>query len=180
MRTVFFSTLCAATLALSQAQAATPEAKALYDQSKAAAESAYKADIAQCRTLAGNAHDVCEAEAKARRVRADEDAEAQYKNTLAAYTRARMRIAEANFDLDKAKCGALGGNDRDVCIAQAKATRVAAEADAKADRKAFEARQDARDDKRTAEYKVALEKCDAFAGAVKDNCVSTAKAQYGK
>jgi hypothetical protein len=181
MNTVYLSALCAAALlASAAAPAATPEGKALYDQTRAAAAAAYKAEKAQCHSVAGNARDVCEAEAKARFVRADEDATAQYRNTLDANTRARMKISAANYDLDRAKCGALGGNDKDVCIQQAKATRVAAEADAKADQKAFEARQDARDDKRTAEYKVALEKCDAFAGAVKDNCVSTAKSQYGK
>ena len=35
-------------------------------------------------------------------------------------------------------------------------------------------------DKRDANYKVAIEKCDALAGAAKDACVSNAKAQYGK
>ncbi|RJG20479.1 hypothetical protein [Massilia cavernae] len=52
--------------------------------------------------------------------------------------------------------------------------------DARADRKTIEARNDARDNKRDAEYKVALEKCDAFAGAAKDNCVAAARTQYGK
>ena len=36
------------------------------------------------------------------------------------------------------------------------------------------------DAKRDAEYKVAIEKCDGFAGAAKDSCVSTAKVQFGK
>jgi hypothetical protein len=35
-------------------------------------------------------------------------------------------------------------------------------------------------DKRDADYKVAIEKCDALAGTAKDTCVSGAKAQYGK
>jgi len=35
-------------------------------------------------------------------------------------------------------------------------------------------------DKRDAEYKVAIEKCDALAGPAKETCVSNAKAQYGK
>jgi hypothetical protein len=91
-----------------------------------------------------------------------------------------MKIASANYDLDKVKCNALTGNDKDICVSQAKATRVAAESDAKADKKAIEARTDARDDKRDAEYKVAMEKCDAFAGAAKDGCVAAAKSQYGK
>ena len=160
--------------------AATPEAKAAYQQARDSAAATYKSARAQCDAIAGNPKAVCIAEAKAARVRAEAEATAFYKNTLKAYTQSRLRIADANYDLDKARCGALAGNDKDVCVQQARATLVAAQADAKADKKAIEARSDARDDKRTAEYKVALEKCDAFAGAAKDACVSTAKSQYGK
>ena len=163
-----------------QARAATPETKAAYEQAKDDAAAAYKSARAQCDAVTGNPKEVCVAEAKAARVRTEEEAYAFYKNTLKAYTGSRLKIASANYDVDKAKCGALAGNDKDVCIKQAKATLVAAQADAKADKKAIEARSDARDDKRTAEYKVALEKCDAFAGAAKDSCVSAAKSQYGK
>lgn len=157
-----------------------PGSKEQYALAKANAQSVYKAARAQCDSLAGNPKDICVAQATAQRVRAEEDATAQYKNTLEAYTRARMRIATANYNLDRARCGAVAGNARDVCLGQAKATRIAAEADARADRKAIEAREDARDEKRTAQYKVALEKCDAFAGTVKDNCVSAAKSAYGE
>ncbi len=164
-----------------QAEAAPgPEAKAVYAQSKDKAELDYKAARAKCDVIAGNPKDVCIAEAKAMRVRTEEEASALYRNTLKAYTQSRLRIASANYDLDKVKCAALTGNDNDVCVKQAKSTLIAAQADARADKKAIEARTDARDDKRDAEYKVAIEKCDAFAGAVKDSCVSTAKSQYGK
>jgi hypothetical protein len=162
------------------ALAAPNEAKAAYVQAKDSAAAAYKAARAQCDAITGNPKDVCVEEAKLARVRAEEEAGAYYKNTLKAYTRSRMKIAAATFDLDKAKCGGLAGNDKDVCVSQAKATLIATQADAKADKKAIEARSDARDDKRTAQYKVALEKCDAFAGAAKDSCVSTAKSQFGK
>lgn len=162
------------------AGAATNEAKAAYSQAKDSAAAAYKAARAQCDAITGNPKDVCVAEAKAARVRTEEEAGAYYKNTLKAYTASRMKIASANYDVDRAKCGALAGNDKDVCVSQAKATLVAAQADAKADKKAIEARSDAREDKRTADYKVAMEKCDAFAGAAKDSCVSTAKSQFGK
>jgi hypothetical protein len=162
------------------AQAATDEAKAAYKQARDGAAATYKAARAQCDAITGNPKDVCVEEAKAARVRAEEEAGAYYKNTLKAYTASRMKIASANYDVDKAKCGALAGNDKDVCVSQAKAALIAAQADAKADRKAIEARSDAREDKRTAEYKVAMEKCDAFAGAAKDSCVSTAKVQFGK
>jgi hypothetical protein len=162
------------------ASAATAEAKAAYVQAKDGATAAYKANRAKCDAITGAPKDVCVAEAKAARVRAEEEAGAYYKNTLKAYTSSRMKIADANYDLDKAKCGALAGNDRDVCVSQAKATLIAAQADAKADKRAIEARTDARDDKRAAQYKVAMEKCDAFAGAVKDSCVATAKLDFGK
>ena len=166
--------------ATAAATAAVPDAKTAYQRTRDMAAANYKAARARCDSLSGNPHDVCEAEAKAERVRTEEEAGAAYKNTLKAYTQARMRIADANHARDKARCGALAGNDRDVCIKQAKATLVAAQADATADRKMIEARSNAREDKLTAEYRVALEKCDAFAGAAKGQCVQTAKTAYGK
>ena len=172
--------LLAAALCCNGAASAATEAKAAYVQAKDTAGATYKAARARCNAIAGNPKDVCVEEAKAARVHAEEEAGAFYKNTLKAYTTSRMNIAAANYDLDKVKCGSLAGNDKDVCISQAKATLVAAKADAKADKRAIEARTDARDDKRTAEYKVAREKCDAFAGVPKDSCVTTAKSQYGK
>ena len=154
--------------------------KSAYNLARDTAAANYKSARAGCDAITGNPKDVCIAEAKAARVRTEEEANAYYENTLKAFTQSRMRIAAANFDRDKAKCGALTGNDKDVCISQAKATLISVQADAKADSKSIEARADARADKQTAAYKVALEKCDAFAGAVKDNCVSTAKIQFGK
>lgn len=162
------------------AQQAGPDAKERRQRTMDAAEAAFDTARARCDGVAGIPHEICVAEAKAARVRVEEEAEAAYKNTLAAYTQARMRIASAYYDRDKARCGALAGNDREVCLQQAKAYLVAARADARADRKTVEARLDARDEKIDADYRVALQKCDAFAGAVKDQCVGTARAAYGK
>ncbi|MES2019266.1 MAG: hypothetical protein V4484_22470 [Pseudomonadota bacterium] len=166
--------------AVSVAAAPSPEAKAALAQANDRADADYKAARARCDAITGNPRDVCLGEANAARVRTREEASALYQNTLKAFTKSRMNIADANYDLDKAKCGALAGNDKDVCLKQAKSTLIAAQADAKADKKAIEARADARADKRDAEYKVALEKCDAYAGAAKDSCVLTAHNQYGK
>jgi hypothetical protein len=160
--------------------AANPEAKAAYVTARDAAGATYKMARAKCDAITGNPKDQCVADAKAERVRAQEEAAASYENTVKAYTRARLRIASANYDRDKTRCAALTGNNKDVCVEQAKATLVAAQADAKADRKTIEARDEARDDKLTAAYRVALEKCDAFAGAAKDQCVGAAKTAYGK
>lgn len=159
---------------------AVPDAKTAYNTARDMAAATYKVARARCDAVTGNPRDVCIAEAKAERVRVEEEAGAAYKNTLKAYTQARMRIADANYDRDKARCGAVTGNPRDVCIKQAKATLITAQADATADRKMIEARSNAREDKLSAEYRVALEKCDAFAGAAKDQCVDAAKTAYGK
>ena len=91
----------------------------------------------------------------------------------------------------KEKCDDLSGNQKDVCVKEAKAAHVKATADAKVDRVAAEkhnaatektaaARRDAAEDKRDADYKVAIEKCDSLSGPAKDACVSGAKAKYGK
>jgi hypothetical protein len=74
----------------------------------------------------------------------------------------------------------MTGNEKDVCKAQAKAVLVAAEADARADQKSIEARNEARDDKMGAAYRVEMEKCDAYAGAAKDQCVTAAKTAFDK
>ena len=163
-----------------QVGAAPATGKAAYDLARDNAAAGYKNARAACDVITGNPKEVCIAEAKAARVRADEEANAYHENTLKAFTQSRMRIADANYDRDKAKCNALTGNEKDVCVSQAKATLISVQADAKADSKSMEARADARADKETAAYKVALEKCDAFAGAVKDSCVSAAKTQFGK
>ena len=166
--------------AAAHARAATPEAKLAYQQARDAAAANYKNARAQCSTVTGNPRDLCIAEAEAVRVRAEEEARAKYEDTVDAYTRARMRIASANYDRDKTRCEAMTGNDKDVCKEQAKATLISAQADAKADQKTIEARNQAREDKAAAAYRVAMEKCDAFAGAAKDQCVSAAKTEFGK
>ena len=159
--------------------AATPEAKAAYKAANEQAALNYKLAHAECEKITGNPKDVCIAEAKAVRAYDEAVAQAQYTNTLRAYTKARIKIADANYDVDLARCNALTGNDKDVCVKLAKSTKVAALADAKADKKVIEARSDAREAKRKAEYKVATEKCDALAGAAKDDCIKAAKTQFG-
>lgn len=66
----------------------------------------------------------------------------------------------------------------------ANANEIAAETSAKASSTAREqgadARKDAALDKRDANYAVTKEKCNAFAGDAKSNCLNEAKARFGK
>jgi len=144
------------------------------------AEMTFKSAKATCGSLAGNAKDVCVAEAKVQKAYAIAKTDGEYTNTAKAIYAGRKDVASAEYDLAKTKCGALAGNARDVCVKEAKAVEVRAQADAKAGTKISEARIDAADTKNTANYKVAIEKCDAFSGDAKDACVKEAKARFSK
>jgi hypothetical protein len=169
----------------------TPISKANYDQAVKDADAQYKVAKQACSSLSGNGKDICLAESKGRNSVAKADAEAAYKHTPKAREAARVAHAQAIYDAAVEKCDDLAGNTKDVCVKEAKAELVKGKSNAKVDRVASdtnreaattqaEARKDASADKREAEYKVAIEKCDALAGAAKDACVSSAKAQYGK
>ena len=172
--------ICAGALVFAgTAGAADKGDKATYEQAKASAKAAYDTDKHACDSMSGNAKDICVAEAKAKRVRVDENAEAAYKNTPKAREHATHEIAEADYNVAKERCDDKAGNEKDVCVKEAKAVMTRAQADAKASQKGTEARMDASKDKREAEYKVAAERCDAMSGDAKDSCVKAAKAKYG-
>jgi hypothetical protein len=169
----------------------TPMSKASYTQAVKDADAQYKIDKDACSSLSGNAKDICVAEAKGKASVAKAEAEAAYKHTPKARENARIAQAQANYNVAIEKCDDLAGNRKDVCVKEAKAELVKGKANAKVDRvaadtsheaatKQAEARKDASADKRDAEYKVAIEKCDALAGSAKDACVSNAKVQFGK
>lgn len=160
--------------------AAEPDAATTFKNVKIKAEADYKIAAEKCKVLKDNPKDICQAEAKAARVHSEENAYANYHNNLSARTSATKKIAEADYEVDEAKCKAMVGNDKDVCIKKAKSTKVAAIATVKADKKVIEARKDEAEDKRDAEYKVAIEKCDALTGNAKDACIASAKKKYGK
>jgi membrane-associated HD superfamily phosphohydrolase len=162
-----------------------------YAQAKKDADSQYKVDKEACASLSGNAKDICMAEAKGKDDVARAEAAAAYENTPKTRENARIAHAEATYKVNVEKCDDLAGNKKDVCVKEAKASLVRAKADAKVDRVALDTRKDsaskqseavkeANEDKRDADYKVAIEKCDALAGPAKDACIGNAKVQFGK
>jgi hypothetical protein len=171
--------------------AMTPMSKDSYAMAKKDAAAQYKIDKDACASLSANAKDICVAEAKGKENVAKAEAEAAYENTPKHREDARVARAQATYDVAKEKCDDLSGNPKDVCVTEAKAGLVKGKADAKVDRvaadtshdamiKQSDARKEASTDKRDAEFKVAVEKCDALAGPTKDACVGNAKAQFGK
>ncbi len=173
------------------AQASSTITKDAYTQTKKAADAQYKVDRQLCAALSGNAKDICMADAKGKNDVARAEAAAAYENTPKMRENARVAHAQASYNINVEKCDDLAGNPKDVCVKEAKASLVKAKADAKVDRvatdanhdaaiKQAEASKEANAEKRDAEYKVAIEKCDVLAGPAKDSCVGNAKVRYGK
>lgn len=191
MSKLLISLLAGAGIALAGAAQAAPISKDAYSAENDRISATYKADKDACSKMSGNAKDVCVEEAKAKEKIAKADNEAAYKNTEKARYDARMARAEANYSVSKEKCDDFSGNQKDVCVKEAKAAQVKAKANAKVAQvssdanqaaavKKDDARKDAMEDKRTAEYKVAVEKCDAMSGQAKSACVQEAKARFGR
>lgn len=86
------------------------------------------------------------------------------------------QAAADKYKADRAKCDKLKGNEKDVCVAQARAerTRTTAKADA-ASKDTSSARRQAQVDIAKAEYEVEKAKCDAMKGDAKDDCIKAAK-----
>jgi hypothetical protein len=106
------------------------------------------------------------------------------------YTAAK-KASDDQYNINKVACKSLFGNAKDICLKEAKAALVRAKADAKVDgvavdarqlavEKATEARMEDNDDKRDAEYSLAVERCGSLEGAAKDACLGNAKLRYGK
>jgi hypothetical protein len=162
------------------ASAATADAGATYKAAKESASAMYKMERAKCDAMEKTTKNICIAEAKAAEKRSKAEAEAEYKNTPKARMNARVAAVDADYAVAKEKCNAQSGNPKDVCIKEAEAMHTKAIVDIKSSKKIGEVKMEAKEDKSDADYKVAIEKCDALAGAAKDACVSGEKLKYGK
>ena len=98
------------------------------------AEADFKKAMDKCDRLSGNEEDVCEAEAKLARARAEAQAIAKYNNTEKGRENSRIKVVQAEYDLAEEKCDAQSGAAKDQCVNNAKSVRDAALADAKAGR----------------------------------------------
>ncbi|MDO8280652.1 MAG: hypothetical protein Q7T63_21370 [Burkholderiaceae bacterium] len=169
----------AAALLLSVVQAAAMT-KAEYDAAKTRISADYKVDKTACSSFASNARDICKKEAEGKEKIARAELKANYSGKPADQTDVRVVMAKAAYGIAREKCDDKSGNDKNVCVKEAKATETRELANAKMGQKIGEARKEASDDKRDANYKVAIEKCDALAGDAKASCVASAKAEFGK
>jgi hypothetical protein len=173
------SLIVAAMLTLPMAQADNLS-KDEYKSGKTRISADYKAGKTLCDAKADNAKDVCVEEAKAKEKVAL--AELEYAHTGKATDQNKVLVtkAETAYQVAKEKCDDKSGNDKDVCVKEAKAVQTKALAEAKVGMKVGDVKRDATAEVRDADYKVAVEKCDAMSGDAKASCVNSAKAKFGK
>ena len=183
--------LCAAALVATSSFALT---SAEHKAEKHRIEADYKAAKAACKSMKGNAKDVCEKEAKGHEKVAL--AELEYKQDASEGKRYKLAKtkADADYEIAKERCDDQAGNPKDVCKKDAKAAHVKAveaakvaearnEAGKSPAAKAAdvaEARKDAAAHTREADYKAAAERCDALSGDAKSACVDDAKRKFGQ
>lgn len=197
--TALSAALC---LAMSASAIAANMSKEHYKAAESGISAKYKSDKAACKSLSGNAADICVEEAKGHKKVSKAELEASFSPSEKHQYAVRMAKADATYEVAKERCDDLAGNAKDVCRKEAKSAYTAAKADAKVAEKTADAnatarektveanataretttdaRKDAATEKRDAEYAVAKEKCDTFAGDAKDSCLKDAKARYAQ
>jgi hypothetical protein len=142
---------------------------AQYESAEDKVEFNYKVAKGHCGALAGNAKEVCVAEAKGARSVEKAELEARHEPTARNIQDVRQAKVEAKYSVAMERCEAKSGNDEDVCRKEAKAARVHARSDISS-----------RSDTSNADYAVAKEKCNTFSGDSKDLCISDAKARFAR
>jgi len=178
-------------LAMSASAMGSTTSDAQYKTAQESISARPGSDQAACKSMAGNANDVCMAEANGRESVATAKLEATRGNSE--QHRQDVRIAEANaaFAIANEKCDDLAGNAQDVCRKEAKSAAVAAKsdagrvkttaaADATASGASSEAGKKAATEKRDAAYAVAKEKCGSLADEAKASCIQEAKVRHGQ
>lgn len=162
----------------------------------------YTAAMNGCALLAGNASEICKVDATGKNNVTTAELDARDKQTRKSRYLVDVAKADADYAVTKQRCNDLVNNAKDVCVKEAQSAQVAAKADAKEKRQVSiadtganvksakaqdkaidqttDAKKEAATDKRNAEYAVAKEKCDVYAGSTKDNCLSQAKTTFAQ
>lgn len=93
-------------------------------------EAEYKAANARCDSLAGNANDICVAQAKGNMNITKSELAANYKPSVKTRYDASSAKADADYSVAIVKCNDKAGNNKDVCVKEATASKSHEIADA--------------------------------------------------
>lgn len=121
----------AAGLAFGMVTAAQNMTRDEYKASRQRIQAEYKADQTNCKSLLGNAKDICIVEAKGKMKIAKAELEESYRPTLKNQYDVSVAKADAEYGVAKKKCDNQPRNAKDVCRQEAKAAKISAKVDAK-------------------------------------------------
>ena len=113
------------------AGAAVAMTKDEYKSAKSGIAAQFKTDKAACKSMTGNAKDICNKEAKGKENVAKAELEQQYKPSdghAKAVTKAK---ADAEYAVAKERCDDRSGKDKKACLNDAKAAKKSSLASAK-------------------------------------------------
>jgi hypothetical protein len=180
------------TLALGTGVVAENMSKDDYKAARDRIETTYRADKRRCDSMAGNAKDICNAEAAGSEKLAKAELEARHNPTPEMRYEALVVKAETDYETAKEKCDDKSGNMKSVCLKEAEAAMTAAKMDAKTElevatnagdedaaSESREAYRDAAEEKNAAELELAEQKCQDFEGQARKSCLENAKTQHG-
>jgi len=131
--------IAAATSLGSVAYAAGSMTHAEYSAKKDQISAEYKAEKAACDKLSGNEKDVCVEKASGKEKVAKAELEYRYTGKKSDADKIAVERADADYAVAKEMCDDRKGRDKDVCVAEAKATHTKALADAKMNKKVGDA-----------------------------------------
>lgn len=151
-----------------------------YSDAKKRITADYKVDKAACGKSTANAKDICMEQAKGKEKIARAELEYSYTGKAKDGNKVGVAKADATYAVAKEMCDDKSGQAKTMCRTEAKSAHKKSLADSTMMKKVGEAKVDATEEKREANYKVAVEKCDSMSGDAKTSCVTTAKATFKK
>ncbi len=92
-----------------------------------------------------------------------------------------MQQARSSYAMDMARCQRLVGEDKAVCVKEARAAQAEALAYARSGHVlGDESRPDATADTSEAQRRMALERCEALMGVARSSCITAVNASFGR
>jgi hypothetical protein len=151
-----------------------------YSSAKSVIKADYKVDKTACASATGNAKDICKEQAKGKEKVAIAELDFKRSGTDKDSNKVAVAKADSIFAVAKEVCDDKSGEAKALCRTEAKSTHTKSLAESKMVKKIGEAKVDEKQDINTANYKVAIEKCESAGGDVKTACIASAKTKYNK
>ncbi|HEY0841861.1 hypothetical protein [Methylotenera sp.] len=154
------------TLAFNMNASAESMSKNQYEATVKKINAEHKAAKLSCDAFSGNANDICMAEAKGKSNVAEANLEATYQPSADNRYKAHVAKADADYALAEQKCDDKAGNNKDVCLKEAKAVNTRLISDAKLEKQSRKANAEANEKSMDAKDEAILITNDANADAM--------------